>query len=286
MSKLLPSITGVACFLWVSGWTWLISDGKQTATAGANQAPINILIDSVRYKVQQPFAFEYSDATPIVAENLHPALKSVVKKLTDKPKSALKVIGVYSPMEENETSFPNLGVARAEAVKSILASSGANVDQVETVGLESSNLFQSGDKLTGMIYFSFATQDAADYQAVAVEGEDEVADESELEEYADAESFYYKYGDYKVEKHHVPFLKALVKTMMAQPKNKVVLTGYSAQEEEAESSRINLAEMRALAIRRYLVDHGVRRAQVEVKAKPSMARNSKEMIVSIQIGRE
>ena len=130
MSKLLPSITGVACFLWVSGWTWLISDGKQTATAGTNQAPINILIDSVRYKVQQPFAFEYSDATPIVSENLHPALKSVVKTLTDKPKTALKDIGVYIPLKENETSFPNRGVARAEAVKSILTTSGDKADEV------------------------------------------------------------------------------------------------------------------------------------------------------------
>jgi OOP family OmpA-OmpF porin len=208
-----------------------------------------------------------------------------VKKLADKPKSSLKIIGVYSPMEENETSFPNLGIARAEAVKSILASSGADADQVGTVGLESANLFQSGDKLTGVIFFSFSNQDAADYQAVAMESEEEAEDE-ELEEFSDAQSFYYKYGDYKVEKHHVPFLKSLVKTINAQPNIKVVLTGYSAHEEEAESSRINLAEMRAMAIRRYLVDHGVRRAQIEVKAKPSMARNSKEMIVSIQVGRE
>ncbi len=285
MSKLLPTITGVACFLWVSGWTWILSDGKQSAASGSNQAPINIYIDSVRYKVQHPFAFEYSDATPIVAESLHPALKSVVKKLENGKKSNLKVIGVYSPMEKNETAFPNLGIARAEAVKSILESSGASADQIETVGLESANLFQMDGKLTGAIYFSFSGQEAADYQAVAVDSEDE-SETEEVEEYADAKSFYYKYGDYKIEKHHVPYLKELIKTMNAQPKRTIVLTGYSAQEEEAESERVNLAEMRAMSVRRYLVDHGVRRAQIEVKAKPSMARTSKEMIVSIQIGSE
>lgn len=286
MSKLLPAITGVACFLWVSGWTWILSDGKQSATSGSNQAPINITIDSVRYKVQHPFAFEYSGATPIVAENLHPALKSVVKKLEDSSKSRLKVIGIYSPMEDNETSLPNLGVARAEAVKSILESSGANGDQIETIGLESANLFQIDGKLTGAIYFSFSRQEAADLQVVAVKGDDDESNDEDMEEYSDAQSFYYKYGDYKVEKHHVPFLKQLINTMNAQPKANVVLTGYSAYEEEAESSMVNLAEMRALSIRRYLVDHGVRRAQIEVKAKPAMAKSSKEMIVSIQIGNE
>jgi OmpA-OmpF porin, OOP family len=279
MGKLLPIISGVACFLWVSGWTWIITDGKQAASSSSSHSPINILLDSVQYDVQQPFAFEYSEATPIVAENLHPALKSVVKKLEAQPKSAMKIIGVYSPMEENETSFPNLGLARAESVKSILEASGAVGDQIETVGLESANLFQIDGKLMGAIYFSFAGQNT-DYQVVAVE--DAPAEDDE-EPSAAAQSFYYKYGDYKVEKQHHTTLKELMKELKTRPNHKVVLTGYSADEEEAESARINLAEMRAMAIRRYLVDHGVRRAQIETRAKPSMARTSKEMTVSIQI---
>ncbi|MBK8566280.1 MAG: OmpA family protein [Saprospiraceae bacterium] len=284
MSKLLPLLAGAACFLWVSGWTWMLSDGKQSA-ANASQSSINIFVDSVRYKVQHPFAFEYSDATPVVAENLLPAIKSVAKKLDSDKKANLKVIGVYSPMEDNETSFPNLGIARAEAVKSMLESSGASPDVISTVGLESANLFQMDGKLTGAIYFSFSNPTAEELHATEVKGEDEV-DESELEEYSEAESFYYKYGDYKVVKSHVPYLKRLAKLLKDQPKSKVVLTGYSGHEEEAASDRINLAEMRAMSIRRYLVDQGVRRAQIEVKAKPAMSQNGKEMIVAIQIGQE
>ncbi len=284
MSKLLPLLAGAACFLWVSGWTWILSDGEQTAN-NSSQSPINIYVDSVRYKVQHPFAFRYSDATPVVAENLLPVIKSVAKKLDADKKSSLKITGIYSQQEENETSFPNLGIARAEAVKSMLESSGANSEQIATVGMESANLFQMDGKLMGTIYFSFSAPESKEMQATDVKGEDEV-DESELEEYSEAESFYYKYGDYKVVNSHVPYLKKLLKILKEQPRTKVVLTGYSGQEEEAASDRINLAEMRALSIRRYLVDHGARRAQIEVKAKPAMSQNGKEMIVAIQIGLE
>jgi outer membrane protein OmpA-like peptidoglycan-associated protein len=262
----------------------MLADGKQSG-ADSGQTPFNVYVDSVRYKVQHPFAFEYSDATPVVAENLLPAIKSVVKKLDADKKASLKVIGVYSPFEENETAFPNLGIARAEAVKSMLESSGANSGQISTVGLESANLFQMDGKLTGAIYFSFSNASTVELQATDVKGEDEEA-ETELEEYSEAESFYYKYGDYKVVKGHVPYLKKLIKLLKEQPKSKVVLTGYSGHEEEAVSDRINLAEMRAISIRRYLVDHGVRRAQIEVRAKPAMSQNGKEMIVAIQIGQE
>jgi OmpA-OmpF porin, OOP family len=287
MSKLLPALTGVACFLWVSGWTWIISDGKQATNNRSNQMPTQVFLDSMQYEVQHPFAFEYGDATPIIAENLLPAIKSINKKLAAKQINGLKIIGIYSPMEKNETSFPNLGLARAESVKAILLAGGATEDKFETIGLETANLFKTGGKLTGAIYFSFSEQ-GIESRPVADDAqkddEKETGDEDEeLGPATGAASFYYKYGDYKVEKHHVPFLKSLVKTLKNQPGTRLLLTGYSGVEEETESSSINLAELRALAIRRYLVDHGVRRAQIDVNAKPSMARTSKEMVVSIQL---
>ncbi|GEM_PF-6704497 len=278
MSKLLPSITGVACFLWVSGWTWIFSEGKQAAIEGSNQTPINILIDSLQYEVQHPFAFKFSESTPIISEGLHPVLKSVAKKIRKQPSSKLKIVGIYGHTESNQTSLPNLGLARAEAIKSLLVNGGAATEQIETKGLEVENLFRVDNKLTGVIYFSFTKQDV-DYQAVVAERTNDVADNLA----SGVTSFFYKYGDYKVEKHHVPFLKQLLNELRKNPEKTVELTGYSAPEEEAESSRVNLAEMRALSIRRYLVDHGVRRAQVEVIAKPSMAKSSSEMTVSIQV---
>ncbi len=278
MSKLLPSISGVACFLWVSGWTWIFSEGKQVTTVGSNHTPINIFIDSLQYQVQHPFAFEYSEATPIISESLHPALKTVAKKIENQPTCKLKIVGVYSHFEDNLTSFPNLGVARAEAIKSLLVASGALSELIETVGLEADNLFLVDEKLTGVIYLSFSKQNV-EYQAVAAEDARDVSKETA----STVSSFYYNYGDYKVENHHRTFLKALQNELQRDAEKTVILTGYSTPEEEAESSRINLAEMRALSIRRYLVDHGVRRAQVEVKAKPSMAKSSSEMTVSIQV---
>lgn len=278
MSKLLPAISGVACFLWVSGWTWIFSEGKQATTPSPNHTPINIFIDKAQYQVQHPFSFNFSEATPIIAEDLHPALHSIVEKLEGDPHSILKIIGVYSPFEGNKTSFQNLGLARAEAVKSLLISSGAVNMDMETAGMMAENLFEVDGKLTGVIYFDFIEQ-KADNQLV----EKEEIKSKIRKSVSSTKSFYYKYGDYKVEKGNIAFLKSLASDLKKDGGRTVEVTGYSAPEEEAASSSIDLAEMRALAVRRYLVDHGVRREKIIVGAKPSMAKSSSEMIVSIQI---
>ncbi len=281
MSKLLPSLSGVACVIWVSGWTWIFSEGKQATLDISNQAPINILLDSVQYKVQHPFAFEFAEATPIVSEQLHPVLKSVVSHLDENPEFQLKITGIYGLKEGNQTNFPNLGIARAEAVKSMLGTAGASLDKVVTSGMAVDNLFEMNGKLTGVIYFHYSSK-VLENQTVATSDKNK---ETRLEDLSneEVEAFNYNYGDYKVEKRHHDYLNNLRRDLRDNPDKSVVLTGYSTPEEEAESSRINLAEMRALAIRRYLVDSGTRRAQIVVKAKPSMARSSNEMIVSIQV---
>lgn len=281
MSKLLPSLSGVACVIWVSGWTWIFSEGKQATSDISNPAPINILLDSEQYNVQHPFAFEFAEATPIVSEQLHPVLKSVVSNLTENPELQLKITGIFGQNESNQTNFPNLGIARAEAVKLMLGTAGASLDKMQTSGMAVDNLFEMNGKLTGVIYFHYSSKMIEKQTVAANEGDDEaLSDDFGTEE---VQAFNYNYGDYKVEKRHHEFLNNLRRELRDNPAKSVVLTGYSTPEEEAESSRINLAEMRAMAIRRYLVDSGTRRAQITVMAKPSMARGSNEMIVSIQV---
>ncbi|MCF8245120.1 MAG: OmpA family protein [Saprospiraceae bacterium] len=278
MSKLLPSISGVACFIWVTGWTWIFSEGKNSETDISNQTPINILIDSSQYQVQHPFSFKFSEATPIIAENLHPILKSVAHRLVSQPSLRLVIVGICSPTEANNSSFPNLGVARAESIKSLLTTIGADGDKIETTGILAENLFEVDGHLTGLVYFNFTKLNAENQPLVAENPKEEPASSK-----SKFTSFFYEYGNYKVEKHHLGLLKSLQTELREDSDRSVVLSGYSTPEEEAESTRINLAEMRALAIRRYLVDHGVRRSQIEVKTKPSMAQSSSEMSVSVEL---
>ncbi len=279
MSKLLPTITGVACFLWVSGWTWIFSEGKQAASPSPDQTPINILIDSLQYQVQQPFSFDYSEATPIIQADLHPALNSISQKLNESNELSLKILGVYSPHEKNKTSAANLGEARALAIKSILVANGAVPEKIAVAGLVANNLFEINKKLTGAIYFSFveASQTVSNHKL-----EPTAPSSKKHASTVFAKSFYYKFGDYKLPKNQISFMKELASKLKKNSSSSVELTGYSEAEEEEVSSKVNLAEMRALSVRRYLVDHGVRRSQIVVKAKPSMAQNPDEMAVTIQ----
>lgn len=278
MSKLLPSISGVACFLWVTGWTWIFSEGKSDTETVANQSPINILLDTSQYHVQHPFAFLYSEATPIIEENLIPVIKSLSHEISEQEDSRLIITGVYGLAEKNTSTFANLGLARAASIKSLLEANGVADNLIEIAGLPTENLFSSQGKLTGVIYFRTERRQAVNQQV-----EPETPASSTRTILHGTKSFYYKYGDYKVEKQHLTYLKTLKEELKKDFKKVAILNGYSTAEEEAVSSRINLAEMRALAIRRYLVDNGVRRSQIEVRAKPSMATNSSEMTVTVQV---
>lgn len=277
MSKLLPSISGVACFLWVTGWTWIFSEGKTAAKAISNQDPINILLDSSQYDVQHPFSFYYSEATPIIEENLLPVLKHISQELAEQPYTRLTITGIYSVSEKNSSSFANLGLARAASIKSLLEANGTASERIQTKGLLVDNLFSSGGKLTGVVYFK--TEEVK--IEVPAENENPISGGETFSK--GTKSFFYKYGDYKVENGHLTYLKTLKEELKKDFKKTAILNGYSTAEEEAESARINLAEMRAMAIRRYLVDNGVRRSQIEVSAKPSMAKSSSEMTVTVQV---
>ena len=68
------------------------------------------------------------------------------------------------------------------------------------------------------------------------------------------------------------------------PSYKLIITGFSASAEEKAVN--NLAERRSLAVRRYLVDTGVRRRNIIVESRPGEAKATTEQRVEITVVKE
>ncbi|MGI9542308.1 MAG: OmpA family protein [Cyclobacteriaceae bacterium] len=78
-----------------------------------------------------PLVFQWSNATPVTNDKFADYKNEILSKLKDN--QVLEVVGKYYTNETNSTSYDNLGVARAEGIKAMLAND-MDADKIETRG--------------------------------------------------------------------------------------------------------------------------------------------------------
>ena len=141
------------CDCWCSGAkssanAWRISD--------ANAFSVN---------ADQHFRFMESGATYIdsVGTSLNKGLVQTVSYLKSNPEKTLLISGNYTTDEKAPALFPNLGLARANDVKSLMILLGASATQIDIQGnlVGSKNRFKKDTLLNG-IDFSFVKVETAD----------------------------------------------------------------------------------------------------------------------------
>jgi OOP family OmpA-OmpF porin len=184
---------------------------------------------------------------------------------------------LYSPVEHNKTTHANLGIARAEAIKSFLTSAGAPPENIQCEGLEVNNIMLIEDKIYGGVYFRFS-QDATTEKRTAESEEVQGEKSQTLSEKPAGNVQYIRFraGSYKLndsDERTLPMLDRLVAASKKRTSDKIIITGFSEKEEDAATS-VKLAEARARSIRRYLVDNGVRRSQIQLKFKTGLSDSS------------
>ena len=274
MSKLNPSFSGMACIIWIAGWTWWLSGelNQRRETNDKLVSSFSIFHDGFKYASEDIFHFNFSESVPFIPEDNQLIFQSLANYLAENEAVTLTLTGVYALNEQNLSASQNLGLARAEALKTTLIEKGAPKEKILTKAMSANNFFQSNGKLMGGVYFLFTEQNT-EHQQLETETGGNAAFQN---------VFFYEEGKYKLSKGKLPFLDSLRNHLRIERAKKVVITGFSEPEEEKNTS-LKLAEMRAKAVRRYLVDTGVRRNQIEVKAKPGMAKESRERIVTLSL---
>ena len=281
MSKLIPAAIGLTCLLWIGGWTMRLSkafSSQSSEATASTDSSFSISLDSIRYNSNDIFKFNFSESLPSIPEENQAVFQSIASHLISRPDVILTLTGLFSPEEQNMSSYPNLGIARAESLKTLLVEKGAPREQVVTRHLNTNSTFQVSGKLMGSVYFSFSKANEPQVKQVAAPGE-AIAEPATT---AGAYTLRFDAGDSRLDKAYFGLLDSLRDELQADENRIIVIQGYSQPEEERKSAD-NIAELRAKAVRRYLVDHGVRRRQIEVKAHAGKAKSSKERTVVLDI---
>ncbi len=111
--------------------------------------------------------FNFKDSNFGILKPLSPNLDASIGKLktylASHPDKTLDIIGLYKSSEKNTSAFPNLGIARAEAIKHYLVNHGISSKQLNCKGLLDDNLVPNIDGIfLGPAKYNFNTIDTSD----------------------------------------------------------------------------------------------------------------------------
>lgn len=176
------------------------------------------------------------------------------------PGKIITITGSYSSQEKNATSFPNLGIARASAIKTYLTNKGLPDSIFVLNGKLNDGILFSPDSLHGGIDFTFAKR-------VAVT-ENDLANEQKYESifkpldlyFPSASAEYIKTGE------NQKFLEEAKKFLADNKDKKLLLTGYTDSDDSAEWN-LKLSKKRAEIVKAKFVSLGVPAAKIVTDGK-------------------
>lgn len=292
MSKLFASLSGIACFAWVAICSLGLSlHQSEKEEAKLPTASLSIFDSEFNFASDDVFSFHQSDATPVIpADNLM-LVESLAIYLAENPNRELELVGIYSPHEVNKTKYPNLGVARAKAIEEVLKGYGAPDEQIVTAASVVQNLYLLNGRLLGGVNFIFSTSETETADSTLTTEVQEVGEVlAKAPPIAKSSEdgiryFFYNEKDYTLDQANRPFLDSLRRALRKDQRKTVILSGFSQSGEE-QNVNDNLAELRAKAVRRYLVDNGLRRRQIVVVSHPGSAKSDDERRVEIKVERD
>ncbi len=103
--------------------------------------------------------FGKSGSTPVLGEDITALMDSVVLHAKANPTKKIVITGHYTVDERNNTTFYNLGLARADALKKIVVSKGLNASNILVESrLDDVLIFFPSDTLVGGISMVFENE--------------------------------------------------------------------------------------------------------------------------------
>ncbi len=128
---------------------------QQILVANGLIPPFHIADSNFVLRVAENISFFQSNYEAHIPESVNLALQQLSEYLSQHPHKEILLSGSFIAGEANHSSYENLGVARAEAIKSRLIRLGLNGDRMHTLGqLEAEMNFREG-VVFGAVQFDF-----------------------------------------------------------------------------------------------------------------------------------
>lgn len=107
------------------------------------------------YSSNDNFNFTISDFSPLtpISDKINSGIGELQNYLNDNSEKYLDITGLYTSDENNTSAFPNLGIARANAVKNYLSSKGISSRQLNIFGKEDNSMVPEDSIYKGPITY-------------------------------------------------------------------------------------------------------------------------------------
>lgn len=250
----------IALFVWMGASTyWHVCKVKELC-----DAPMTASIPEVIPEKPAPLVFTDADFNLTAAGNfkfaksgpdadlgmVRPEIDSLASFLLLNPIKRLSIVGAYASTELNSTSFPDLGIARAESIKQYLVQKGVP-DSVLTVSSQlKDDLAFKSDTMNGGIEFGFTK--------VIPNSEEGLASSQKFRGLFQVMDLYFPLGsaNYIKTSDNSKFVQEAIGYLQENKDKKLIITGYSDSDGAADDN-LKLSKRRADGVKKQLTSLGV-----------------------------
>jgi hypothetical protein len=168
MRKLLPFIFGILTIVWLVGGTvWYRKNYCDVPVILQPSPPtVSIREGSQTFAVQTPIVFSFADSRPLFMSESIVTLKKTADEITDNRYKSLVIKGYYSSKEKKLNPSSDLGMKRAEAIKTVLQGLGAIDDDIELQSFRSENLQFMNNQLQDGVEFNIIEDTKKQFEAL------------------------------------------------------------------------------------------------------------------------
>jgi len=260
----------LAGIFWYRSCSTCTSCGNQAAAAGVGAGEMDLpafTISDGSWSLSSPvnFRFSASSATPVISDEMSGLLDSIVAHAKNFPGKMINLTGLYGSHEKNNTSYPDLGIARAQEMKSVLVSRGLDSTLITTRGeLSDALTFHPADTLVGGVNIFFAPPKDIDQP-------EQPSEPSQPSPPVDDELFkprtvYFHtgQGDLTAEDALLQYIRQVKDYMDTHQENKLILRGYADNVGDDEANQL-LSAKRAEAVKNILTAHGISANRIDTQ---------------------
>ncbi|MBP1638399.1 MAG: OmpA/MotB domain protein [Bacteroidetes bacterium] len=229
-------------------------------TAPSLSSPFNIKGNGFNFRCDNNFNFAKDGNEIIVPVNdsINVGIDRMKAFLDANPGIKLDVVGYYLSTEKNNTSFENLGLARADAIKNYLVSKGIPADRINTSGELKDGLSIKDNLVLGPVGFSFSGKTSTPVDSTSVASRIRV--KPLLFYFETAKSSINLSDDDK------KTIEEIKQYLAENPNAKVLATGHSDNVGNRDSN-INLSLERANFAKQKLIEFGIKDDKIITNSK-------------------